>query len=522
MVTETIDKTIRRIIVLVIVSFLLPVTFVVINDILIGIFSVKEFINQIFFSWQFPVFLGLFWVFGIYIIRRELLNIRSAIINKNQKRSDKSYKRVLLFYIVLSLLYSIIGAVVPYTTGFSLNLSLLSLGVSFCYIGISYVPFYILVLKSLDELYSQYYPDLNSKNSFSVRFKFRFSAFYSSFSGASLLIISACTIIWRMLEYPELGLTLSDAIFRLALIGFIVFIIQAMPNLFLAGIMIVDIRAIKEFVQKIASHDLNHTLHVSTRDGFGATAREISKMGMEYKSIIKSISENAQYLRNASTEFKNLASLMSESSSNLAASAEELASSMEEMSANIAVTSENATDSANINSQSTKQIQVGQQSMETTLKDIKEISAKVDLVQKIAGQTNLLAVNASIEASAAGEHGKGFAVIAREVRDLADKSKEAATEITDLAESTMLRSQDLKEKIDEIAGNSTNTAELAKNIATASKEQQNSSDQINSTVQSLNNNAQQLAASAEELSSSSQVLSEKAGYLEKIVEDFKI
>ncbi len=519
--TNRIDPQIREALVIVTISFLLPVTAVAITVVVTSIYTLNDFLTKIIPTWHFPLLTAIFWVGGPLLIRNELLKIKQAGLSGNFAVMHTKYRRILLIYVVLSILYSTVAGVIPLIAGFEFTEVLLSTAIAILYLGINYMPFYIVFLKRLDKIYELFECPIESKSSLTVKFKFRFTAICSSVSGVLLIMLSALILIWRFMEFQEFDLDFSSILTRLAIVALTVISLQSLPNLFLSNVMIGDIESIKNYVTDLASHRLNSKLTIDTRDDFGIAGKEIQTMGSELSNIINSIAESANYLLNASKEFNKLSGIMSEGSSGLAASAEELASSIEEMSANISLTSENAEKSAELSSNSTDRIKIGQDAVQNTVKDIKEIANKIDLVQKIASQTNLLAVNASIEASAAREHGKGFGVIAREVRELADKSNLAADQITSLAEATMLRSKELKEEIDDIAENSSNNTVMANNIASASKEQQRSSDQVNSTVQSLNDSAQQLAASAEELSSSSHLLADRATYLQGLVQDFE-
>ncbi len=514
------NKQHRHLLIIVIITFILPPVIVGGTLMVNATFTYHDFLTNVLIAWQFPVCTGFFFVGTPLYINYLLKRVKRLLIAQKYYKIHAYYKKIIFSYVGLGLAYSLAAVLIPRMLGYPIRISILSATIGMLFVGTASLPFYLYFISKLDQMLEGV--PFDRKSRFSVQFKFRWTAIFSSVSGIGIIAVSAGILMWRLLYYPAWELTIEAVYYRLGGLSLFIIGLQIIPNLFLGASFTNNIARIRSFAERMANHDLTQKIKITDRDEFGMAAEEITKMGNNFREIIGQIRANASYLKNASQELKNLATLMSDSSSNQAASAEELASSMEEMSANIAISSENANNSAQISKTTSEHIKLGQDSMVTTIKNIKAITDKVELVQQIASQTNLLAVNASIEAAAAGQYGKGFAVIAREVRELADRSKLTATNISELANATNNNSSELKEKIDDIASKSAENANMAANIATASREQQNSSDQINATVQNLNDNAQRLAASAEELSASAQELSSKANILEHTVVTFAV
>ena len=162
--------------------------------------------------------------------------------------------------------------------------------------------------------------------------------------------------------------------------------------------------------------------------------------------------------------------------------------------------------SAQMSQSANKDMEEMRQVIQKSVISISNIIEKINVINDIAYETNILALNASVEAARAGDAGKGFAVVANEVRSLAEKSKQAAYEIEALSSKTINESNSSKEFISKLSVDFKETTELVKQISIASVEQSNGTDQINSTIQSLNQVSQQNAASSEELAASSEGL----------------
>ena len=163
--------------------------------------------------------------------------------------------------------------------------------------------------------------------------------------------------------------------------------------------------------------------------------------------------------------------LLSQGSSQQAASGEEVSSSMEEMGATIKNTSDNASATEGIALKAAEDAEEGGKAVRGAARAMKDIASRIGIIEEIARQTNLLALNAAIEAARAGETGKGFAVVASEVRKLAERSQKAAAEIMQLASSSLDISDKAGSLIGQIVPDIQRTAELVQEIAGSSKEQ---------------------------------------------------
>lgn len=157
-----------------------------------------------------------------------------------------------------------------------------------------------------------------------------------------------------------------------------------------------------------------------------------------------------------------------------------------------------------------------------TIKSVSEISKKISIITDIAFQTNILSLNASIQAAKAGSKGKGFAVVAQEIRNLSEKSKLASDEIIELSQNGQNISKQAGEQLTKLIPEIMKSAELVNSIVSASREQQSGVEMINISIQQLTGITNQNSASAEEMSASAKKLSAQAEQLKELIAVFKI
>jgi methyl-accepting chemotaxis protein len=163
----------------------------------------------------------------------------------------------------------------------------------------------------------------------------------------------------------------------------------------------------------------------------------------------------------------------------------------------------------------------GCESVQQTVLAMRKIAKEIKIIDDIAYQINLLALNAAIEAARAGIHGKSFAVVAGEVRKLAERSQAAAQEIGELSGSSVQLAESAGELLNKIEPSIRKTADLVQEIAASSFEQSHELEQINHNIDQLSQLLQTNAAASEQLSATAEQLSEQAQQVQTMLAFFK-
>lgn len=352
---------------------------------------------------------------------------------------------------------------------------------------------------------------------------------------------------------------------RFMLIGLIIIaLIGIIATIYLTRMITVPLQQGVAFARKIATGDFTQKLEINRRDEIGLLANALNDTVTSLRQQIQETTKAVNVIASTASEISTSVSQVAAGSTETATAVSETTTTVEEVKQTSLVTTEKAKVVLETASRAARDSQTGQQSaaaaiegmnhirqqMETIAESIVRLSEQslsiseiISSVDDIAEQSNLLAVNASIEAAKAGEQGKGFAVVAQEIKSLAGQSKQSTEKIRNIlndiqkatsaavmateqgskaVEAGVKQSSQTGEAISLLAGQAQEASKAAIQIAASSQQQLTGMDQIALAMENIKTASDQNVESMEQLKTAAGNLQELGGKLKEAVEQFKI
>ena len=295
-----------------------------------------------------------------------------------------------------------------------------------------------------------------------------------------------------------------------------------------------NIEDLVEIIGLYSEHDYRKQVNINPilKGKMKLAMEQINQLGSELNNNAKHNLENGTLLEKNSLTMNRSVENLANKANAQAASLEETAAALEEITGITKNNTQNAHKMSNLSKDVKDSVILGENLANKTAFSMDEINAKVEaineaieVIDQIAFQTNILSLNAAVEAATAGEAGKGFAVVAQEVRNLANRSAEAAKEIKDLVENATSKTNDGKKISDEmkVGYNNLNkliseTIDIIQDVSIASSEQLKGIEQINDAVSILDRVTQE---NASEASNVAIIANETLAMAKILVEDAK-
>jgi ABC-type sugar transport system substrate-binding protein/methyl-accepting chemotaxis protein len=279
---------------------------------------------------------------------------------------------------------------------------------------------------------------------------------------------------------------------------------------------------IAEFIDRISKGEIPGQLSGTYYGEFNKIISNLNLLHEKLSDFTAKVQVAADQIAVDSKELHGISEHLSVDAATQATSTKEISVSMAEIVATIRQNAEHALQTEKFALKAVEDAREAGESVTQAVQAMHNIAQKSSIIKTIAAQTRMLSLNATIEAARAQDYGRAFAVVASEVRKLADITQKAAEEIDELTSSSMAISEQAGQQLDKLVPAIQKTAEWVQEISAANNEQSRQTEPIHSAIQQLAHITHQNAEKAEELASTAAVLAKQAAQLQKVNVFFKM